>query len=206
MAFASDYVSRDPKVIRQSKKWDAAEAYFKQTGKKAEISNLLKSIAIEYHNWQDLLEIVDALNVIILSDEESKELIQQVVSCYERNTNWLIRIRCVAALGRLDEKKSDQCAHEVLADPKVELEGKLMLAMEILERGRLFGYPVLREGLTTDNKYVHDVIAVRLMKDFEKYDGKEYEKGKKIDMKAMGSLLQNSSPDNKNSGNPLKNQ
>jgi hypothetical protein len=182
--------------VRQTRKSETADAYFRLTGKKAEIQNLYESLALKDLQGKALFEIAYALDVIAFMDIDKKDdkLTQLVISCYRQSEYSIIRVKCIAALGRLKEEKADQFAHEILEDPKVELETKLRIAGIILERGRLFGYPFLQEGLTSDNKYTHDNIALPLMNQFEKYDGREYEKGKKINMKAMQSLQPLQSP------------
>jgi hypothetical protein len=187
---------REKEMVRRKRWHDYANTYLSIAGKNADVVNLVQSLAIEDANMEHAVEINTALTLISLLDKKDKSLAKSIVECYERNKYWLIRVKCVEALGTHDEEKADKLSHKMLADDKVEIEAKLSLALEALGRGKLFGYPVLQEGLTSDSVYINR-IAVRVLKEFENHDGQEYEKGKRVDMKAMQRLLPDSFPDNK---------
>ena len=171
-------------AIAQEKK-EAADCYFIMTGKKADRANLIQSLSITNAQGQKAVEVATALDLIRLSAEKSPELARNVEACYQQNPYWLVQVKCVETLSVLDEARADDLAHRILDDSNIELEARLLVAKLELKKGKIFGYPVLREGLMSTNGY-QQRIAAELMNEFEKYDGLVYDKANgKIDIQKL---------------------
>lgn len=174
MAYANDPANEEIAIAQEKK--EVAGRYSCLTGKEANHTNLIQSLSMTNAQGQCASEVVAALDLIRLSAEKNTEFVRSVEACYQQNSYWLVQVKCVEALSVLDEAKADGLAHKILADSNMELEARLLVAKLMLKRGKLFGYPVLREGLMSTNKY-QQRMAAELMDGFEKYDGQAYDKG-----------------------------
>lgn len=184
MASAND--AMDEEVALRQEKMELTDRYFRLSEKQADYSNLVQSIEQVNVSGKRASEVVAALDLIRLTGRASKDLAQKVSSCYQKNFYWLVRLKCVEVLGTLDDVTADKFAREMLSDPDAGLESKLLVARTVLERGKLFGYPVLYGGLISSNKYVKN-IAEGLRGRFERYDGQVYDKenNKKIELQEL---------------------
>ena len=184
VAYAND-PANDEIAIAQEKK-EVAGRYSCLTGKDPNRMNLIQSISRTNVRGRCASEVVAALDLIRLS-EKGTNLVGSVDACYQQNPYWLVRVKCVETLSVLDETKADELAHAIIADSSFELEARLLIAKLMLKRGKLYGYPVLREGLVSTNKY-QQRMAAELMDGFEKYDGQAYDKGSgKINVRELRS-------------------
>jgi hypothetical protein len=177
------------KGYRQVQRIKLEMEYFDLTKKSPEYKNLINSIAIDDSDANSFSEIATALELISFLDKTDKELVHNIVSCYERNTSPVIRLICIKALSRHDEKKSDQYARQFIADPDSILDVKLLITENLLERGKLFGYPVLQEGLASNKEHLRQ-LSERILNIFKEYDGKTYDESNRIiDIRSMRELL-----------------
>lgn len=165
---------------------EAADIYFRSTGKQADYTNLVQSLGQTNAYGKHASEVVVALELIYLSGRPDEALAEKVSACYQNNPYWLIRLKCVEVMGVIDDAAADKYACEMLNDSDAGLESKILVARELLKRGRLFGYPVLLDGLTSSNKYERR-IAEELKVKFENYDGQIYDNKskKKIEIKEL---------------------
>ena len=185
MAYANDSANEEIAIAQEQK--EIASRYSCLTGKEVNHANLIQSLSITNARGQRASEIVAALDLIRLSAEKNTELARSVEACYQQNPYWLVQVKCIEALGVLDEAKADDLAHKILADSNMELEARLLVAKLEVKKGKLYGYPVLRAGLMSTNGY-QQRIADELMNDFEKYDGQVYDENNgKIDLRKLRS-------------------
>jgi hypothetical protein len=185
------------KLLRQKQRDDFEKYYIHLTGKNADLTNIIQSLSLVNENYNHSAEIVVALNLLSMLDEKDKTIAKHILNCYLQNSYWFIRVKCIEALGLHDEGESDRLAREMLANTDIGLDAKVTIASMILKRGRLYGYTVLREGLTSENKYIREK-AIDLMNEYNSYDGQSYDGGNdKIDIKSMRNILSRKTLDGK---------
>jgi|GEM_PF-3174004 len=184
MACADDAMDKES-AIRQEQA-ELADRYFRVSGKQAEYTNLVESLNQPNVSGKRNAEVIVALDLIRLTGRKDEDITEKISSCYHSNSNSLVRLKCVEVLGELNEAVADAFAHEMLSDPDYSVESKLRISRVILNKNKLFGYPILFEGLVSSNKYERR-IAEELMRKFEKYDGQIYDKKteKKIDIREL---------------------
>ena len=184
MACADDPMSKEL-AVRQEEK-ELVDRYSRLSGKQAHYTNLVQSLDQTNARGKCASEVVAALDLIHLSGRTDGALGEKISACYQNNPYWLIRLKCVEVMGAIDDAAADKYACEMLNDSDAGLESKILVAKEALKRGRLFGYPVLLDGLTSSNKYERK-IAEELKGKFENYDGKVYDKKaeKKIEIEEL---------------------
>lgn len=185
MACADDAMDK-ASAIRQEKA-ELADRYFRVSGKQAEYTNLVESLNQMNVRGKRNAEVIAALDLIRLTGRKDEDIAETISSCYHSNSNSLVRLKCVEVLGAINEAVADEFAHEMLSDPGYSVESKLRVSRVILNRNKLFGYPVLFEGLVSSNKYERR-IAEELMRKFEKYDGQVYDKKTKQKIE-IGELM-----------------
>jgi len=184
MACADDPMDKES-AVRQEKK-ELADRYFRLSGKQADYTNLVQSLDQMNARGKRASEVVAALDLIHLSGRSDEDLVEKISACYQKNPYWLVRLKCVEVMGAIDDAAADKYAREMLNDSDAGLESKVLVAKEALKRGKLFGYPVLFEGLISSNKYERK-IAEELKDKFESYDGQVYDKKaeKKIEIEKL---------------------
>lgn len=183
IAVADDSVKKETAI--EQEKAELSRRYMALTGKQPDIDALLGSLKMVNARGEKASEVVAALDLLRISASQNKNIAQDIVTCYRQNSYWLIKIKCVEALEAIDEVEGDKLAKEVLSSTQIDIEGKLILGLQLVKKGKLFFYPVLREGLTTKNKYQQKLTA-ELLEEFRKYEGKPYdESGNKIDLKRL---------------------
>lgn len=180
---ADDFVNKEAAI--EQEKEELASRYIALTGKHPDIDNLLGSLKSVNARGEKASEVVAALDLLRLSASRNKNIAQDIKTCYRQNSYWLIQIKCVEALEAIDEVEGDKLAKEVLNNKQIDIEGKLILGLHFVKKGKLIFYPVLREGLTTKNKY-QQKLARELFDEFRRHEGKPYdESGNKVDLKKL---------------------
>ena len=181
--------------------------FTRMTGKQPTHMNLVESLKIKNSDGSKNSEIVIALNLLIIEKQKDKALVPEIIECYNRNSDWLIRVLCSEMLLDLDEEQGGDLAKKIIDDPQLDVDAKLRMSRRLVERGKLFAYPVLREGLTTANNAIlreeyattnnpvlrerlasinkyHMRIVMELLEAYRPYDGKVWDEktGEKIDI------------------------
>lgn len=187
MACADDAVDKESAINQE--KIELADRYFRVSGKQAEYTNLVESLNHINVRGKRNAEKIAALDLIRLIGRKDEGLAEKISSCYNSNSNSLVRLKCIEVLGELNESVADEFAYEMLSDPDSSVESKLRISRVILNRSKLFGYPVLFEGLISSNKYERR-IAEELMGKFKEYDGHVYDKKAKKKIE-IGELMKN---------------
>jgi hypothetical protein len=173
----SDMALADPmnkEIAFQNQLQFYRKIYIKESGKQPTYENLIKSIKMENRNGLNNSEIIDALNLLIMEKENDKTLVPDIVACYNKNSRWLIRVLCAEILLDLEEGKGVELAKKIINDPQADLEAKLSMSRSLVKKGKLFAYPVLREGFMTPKKYLR-ITAQELLEEYRPYDGKVWD-------------------------------
>lgn len=157
--------------------------YTAVSGKQPTFDNLIKSIRMENIKGLHDSEIAQALDLLIMGKGKDQTLVPDILECYNRNSSWLVRVLCVEMLLNIDEDKGVELAKKIINDPKIELRAKLSMSRKLVAKGKLFAYPILREGLTTTSNY-QKRIALELLEQYRSYDGKVWDEksGEKINV------------------------
>lgn len=110
---------------------------------------------------------------------------QKLIHCFDRNEFWLVKDKCVEALLAFDRKKAMELGQSLLANPAIELDGKISLAKIMARKNELWGYGVLKEGLSASDTNVRN-RAQALLSVFRAHDGEIWNSsGDKIDINAL---------------------
>lgn len=126
----------------------------------------------------------------MVSDLDKKEVcIQEVTNiltrCYHANSDLSIRRLCRQAMEKYDTSAAERFRREEMRHPDCSHEDKLLLAKEFLAKGDPYGYPVLREGLMSQEPEKYG-LAASLLEGLRAFDGNPYdESGKLIDLRAV---------------------
>lgn len=181
MAFATDAPNKE--MAFQAELQEKREFYIKVSGKKPTRENLINSLKIKNADGLKSTEIVMAFNLLEMEKEKDRTLVPEIIKCYNNNSDWLIHVKCSEMLLDLDEEKGVEMAKKIINDPQANLEAKLSMSKRLVKKGKLFAYPVLREGLTTSNSY-RKRMAMELLEKYRPYDGKAWDEksGKKINI------------------------
>jgi len=164
------------------------DEYTSVTHKEPTLANLLKSLTIQNAQGEKLMEVVDALQLIVSEKDKMKSdaIIKEIMACYDNNPYWLVRTICADVLVRIEKPTGIELSRKILRDPSVCLEAKLCVAQNLVAVKVLMGYPVLREGLKTPIDYQRKQLALPLLDAFAVYDGAVYgEQGEKIDIASL---------------------
>ncbi len=184
-SMADQYVNEEAAV--KGKLLKMKTYYTSITQKEPTTENLRKSITIQNAHGEKAEEVITALDLITPENKELESVTKDILSCYDRNSdNQLIQNVCADALLRIDKPRGVDLSCKILADTKMKLETRLRAARSLVSAKVLFGYPVLREGLTTHDDYQRTRLALPLLEAFFPYDGAVYgEQGEKIDIHAL---------------------
>ena len=159
----------------------ARHLYTMAAKRDAQRTNVLSSL--ESTNY---LEIVSALGVLAAERASSTNVAARVRDCYVRNVrneDWFVRISCIRVLLFADQSKGVGYAKDALKE--LPLEGKLGLCIYLIGQGKLFGYPVLREGLLTTNVNTRR-MTLQLLESYRQYDGQVWnEAGDRINIEGL---------------------
>ena len=145
--------------------------------------NLLKHVAYRTAEGQELESALSTTEMLYY-DHQSPEMTNAIHRCYQANGDLGIRQRCRSAMERYDKIAAERFRREEMRHPDMDLDNRILLAKEFLEKDDPYGYQVLSEGLVRqDGAYA---LASALIEGFRKFDGKPYdETGKRIDIKTL---------------------
>jgi hypothetical protein len=184
IALATDAPNQE--MALQAELQERREFYTKVSGKQPTRENLINSLKLQNASGLKAAEIVMAFDLLEMESNKDKALVPEIIKCYNNNSDWLIHVKCSEMLLDLDEKKGIELAKKIIDDPQLDLEAKLSMSRRLVKKGKLFAYPVLREGLMTSNKWRHR-MALELLEEYRSYDGKVWDEksGKKIDISQL---------------------
>ena len=169
IAGGSDRVDIDPEnpvIAVQQQIRENAEIYEKLTGNKPTNENLRATL----ENPPDGPKTA-ALDILISSGTASRWAMPAVQKCYDASGgNWLIKVKCVQTMLSVDSDTGVRAARQLIGDPQMCLEAKLLVSRALTEVNRPDGYGVLREGLASQKPYDR-TLAVDLFRAFVPLNG-----------------------------------
>jgi len=182
-----DYAT--PEIERKAELGLANKLYKRVSGKEPTLSNLSKSLEIKTATGGNSTEAISAIQILILRDIKTSEIINKVIKCHNNNLNrWSIRLNCAIFLLKVKKEKGIEISRSILKDPKAEIDTKLLIGSYLADVGNFEGYKFIKDGLLSNriNRIADRRLAISLLQKCIPDNGKQIaSEGTKVDIKGL---------------------
>jgi len=145
----------------------------------------LENVVYRTEAGMEMESVLDMISYLEQKEVYFKEVTNVLTRCYHANRDLSIRRLCRQAMEKYDTSVAERFRREEMLHPDCPQESKLLLAKEFLAKGDPYGYPVLREGLMSQEPERYG-LAASLLEGLRTFDGKPYDEiGKLIDLRAV---------------------
>jgi hypothetical protein len=164
----------DPATTEIAAKEQLAEStrdYKVVTGSDPTVENLTRSLSLRDATGAKAAEILAALDILAVTEQDKNRLVTLAVDCLEHNrNNGDIAVKVCNVVLPVDQKKGVAIADGVLHGVQYSLEAKLHVARALLQVGNVSGYTILGAGLISSSP-MERRVAKDVFVQFERFDG-----------------------------------
>jgi len=142
----------------------------------------LKNVVYRTEAGMEMESVLDMISYLEQKEVDFKEVTNVLTRCYYANRDLSIQQLFRQAMERYDTTTAERFRREEMRHPDCPQESKLLLAKEFLAKGDPYGYPVLREGLMSQDPERYN-LAASLLEGLRTFDGKPYdESGDRVNL------------------------